>query len=134
MVYLFKTRNGELAARINIPSDQTEILESGEIPWPDGVVVNKWLSKYQLRQKRSSNNKRSYRQNNKDTDSFQTDYNENNGQSLHVETDFRNSNRRVTYGYSRYESNNYNNYDSYYDDDNNYNDNWVDNYNDNWVD
>ena len=123
MVYMFKTRNGELAARINIPADQAEVLESGEIPWPDGVVVNKWLSKYQLRQKRSSNNKRYYKQNNKDTDSFQADYNESSGQSLQVETDLRNSNRRVTYGYSRYESNTY---DNYYDDDNNYNDNWID--------
>ena len=79
MIYMFKTRNGELAARINIPADQTEILESGEIPWPDGVVVDKLLSKYQLRQKRGSNNKRYYKQNNKDTDSFQTDYNESSG-------------------------------------------------------
>ena len=49
MLHMFKTRNGEYAARVNIPSDQAEIMESRDIPWPDGVVVNEWMSKYQLK-------------------------------------------------------------------------------------
>ena len=58
MLYLFKTRNGELAARVNIPSDQQEIIESDDIPWPEGVIVNKWMSKHQLNQQRNAKRER----------------------------------------------------------------------------
>lgn len=123
MVYLFKTRNGELAARINVPFDQKEIIESDEIPWPDGVVVNKWMSKYQLRQQRSSNSEKYYKRYNKDDTSYHNDHTESNTNSLRVHANGRNNSRRVTYDRSQYEQNNYEDYDSYT---NSYSKSWVD--------
>lgn len=110
MLYLFKTRNGELAARVNIPSDQKEIIESDDILWPEGVIVNKWMSKHQLNQQRNSKRERSKKRYNGTDYYYQTDKNED---VLRVHTDLNNKVRQVTYRPTWHSSSNYDQYDSY---------------------
>ena len=113
MLYLFKTRNGELAARVNIPSDQQEIIESDDIPWPEGVIVNKWMSKHQLNQQRNAKRERPKKRYN-GTDYYDhTDSTDKNEDVLRVHTDLNNKVRQVTYRPTWYSSTYYDQCDSY---------------------
>ena len=115
MIHMFKTRNGEYAARVNIPSDQTEIIESSEIPWPDGVVVNKWMSKYQLRQQRNSYKDRTNNKQHSENDIYyQADRTERHDDILRVYKDKNQNTRQVTYHSNWLNDNDENNsYDGY---------------------
>ena len=115
MIHMFKTRNGEYAARVNIPSDQTEIIESSEIPWPDGVVVNKWMSKYQLRQQRNSYKDRiNNKQHSENNIYYQADRTDRHDDILRVYKDKNQNTRQVTYRSNWLNDNDENNsYDGY---------------------
>ena len=113
MLYLFKTRNGELAAQVNIPSDQQEIIESDDIPWPEGVIVNKWMSKHQLNQQRNAKRERPKKRYN-GTDYYDhTDSTDKNEDVLRVHTDLNYKVRQVTYRPTWYSSSYYDQCDSY---------------------
>lgn len=111
MVRMFKTRNGEQAARLNIPADEKDIVESSEIQWPDGIIVSKWQSKHQIKQARQQKSNDRYR--NRDyTNAYQDSPDYEYHQNLRISTG-NNTNRKVTYDTTDY-VNSQNN------------DNWVD--------
>lgn len=79
-IRLFRTRSGNLAARINIPDSEADYID--DVYWPDGIVVKKWLSKRELQERYENRIRYTYKEkprrydgynNNGEYDDYQND-------------------------------------------------------------
>ena len=79
-IRLFRTRSGNLAARINIPDSEADYID--DVYWPDGIIVKKWLSKRELQERYENRLRYTYNEkprryndynNNGDYDDYQND-------------------------------------------------------------
>ncbi|MES9884661.1 MAG: hypothetical protein ABW185_27775 [Sedimenticola sp.] len=56
MVSMFRTRSGEFAARVNVPTNEAEYMTSDDTSWPDGVIVKPWMTRTEISKQRQERN------------------------------------------------------------------------------
>lgn len=87
-IRLFKTRSGNLAAKINIPDSEADYVH--EVNWPKGIIVKKWLSKRELRERYESRIKSKYNSNLSRYDTGHSEYDEYDEYDTNNQTDMEN--------------------------------------------